>query len=113
MMGNEPTQQQSIAASRLGVVTAVPNRRRRILRDDDAFVEVMARIVAAIYQETDAKIAALEAKIDGLHAAMQELCFVGQWQEFKIYKTGNFVSIGGQIYHANVDTNSRPGSDAT
>jgi hypothetical protein len=94
-------------------MTVVPVKKRQILRDDDALVEVMGRVVAEINRETDAKIAALEAKINGLQAAMQEFRFVGQWAEFKTYKAGNFVSMGGQIFHANADTNSRPGMDST
>jgi hypothetical protein len=43
---------------------------------------------------------------------MQEFSFKGQWAEFKTYKAGNFVSMGGQVYHANVDTDSRPGTDS-
>ena len=80
---------------------------------DEAFAELMGRVVAAIYQETDTKITALEAKIARLEAAMQEFKFVGQWQDFKTYKAGNFVSMGGQIYYANSDTKLRPGTDAT
>ena len=38
---------------------------------------------------------------------------MGQWQEHKSYRVGNFVSMGGQIYHANSDTGSRPGTDST
>jgi hypothetical protein len=94
-------------------MTVVPIKRSRVLQDDDAFVEMMGHVVAAIHQETDAKIAALEIKITRLQAAMSEFKFVGQWQEHKSYKTGNFCSTGGQVWHANADTDSRPGIDST
>ena len=76
-------------------------------------VEVMGRVLLVIHQETDAKFAALEAQITGLRNAMSEFKFVGQWQEIKTYKAGNFVTTGGQVWHCNSDTNSRPGMDST
>jgi hypothetical protein len=93
-------------------MTVVPIKRRQVLKDDDAFVAVMGRVVAEINRETDAKIAAFEAKISGLQAAMQEFAYKGAWTE-RQYRTGNFVSMGGQVYHANADTTSRPGSDSS
>jgi hypothetical protein len=41
-----------------------------------------------------------------------ELVFKGQWNENAHYRRGNFVSMGGQIYHCNADTTSRPGTDS-
>jgi hypothetical protein len=39
--------------------------------------------------------------------------YKGNFQEALRYKRGNFVSMGGQLYHANRDTTSRPGTDDT
>jgi hypothetical protein len=82
------------------------------LLSEAKFEEVMVYIVSGIFRETNAQFAALEAKLTRLETAMAQFKFVGQWAEFKTYKTGNFVSMGGQVYHANVDTNSRPGTDS-
>ena len=93
-------------------MTVVPINKRQVLYED-TFEDVMVRVLSAVHKETDAQFAALEAKLTRLETAMQEFKFVGQWQEIKTYKAGNFVSMGGQIYHANVDTNSRPATDST
>jgi hypothetical protein len=82
------------------------------LRDETAFVEMMGRVVAAIHQQTDQKIAALEIKISRLESAMSEFKFVGQWQPHKSYRAGNFCSLGGQIFHCDRDTDSRPGTNS-
>ena len=50
----------------------------------------------------EAQIAALRSEIAGL----EQFKYVGPWAH-KSYKAGNFVSMGGQIYHANSDTGSR------
>ena len=71
---------------------------------DDTLVEVMGRVVAEVYRETDAKIAALEAKL-------AEFTYKGAWTEGRQYKRGNFVT-AGSVWHANADTRSRPGVDS-
>ena len=81
-----------------------------VLREDK-FEEVMVLILSAIYRETDAKFAALESKLTRLETAQQEFSYKGNWQEGKQYKRGNFVTLGS-VWHANVDTRSKPGSDS-
>ena len=41
-----------------------------VLRNDDALVEVMGKVVAEVHRQTDVKIAALEARIGWLEIAM-------------------------------------------
>lgn len=53
----------------------------------------------------------LEQRIIKLEEAMKEFTFKGTWTEGAQYKRGNFVSMGGSIYHCEHDTASRPGSD--
>jgi hypothetical protein len=80
---------------------------------DDVLAEAIGTALGQLMRENEQRGAALESQIAGLRSAMQEFRFVGQWMEHKSYRTGNFVSMGGQLYHANADTSSRPGSDAT
>ena len=68
-----------------------------------AIASAVGELIHAAEQRLEVKLAAVEAAT--------ELRFVGQWQEHKSYKAGNFASTGGQIWHCNVDSNSRPGSD--
>jgi hypothetical protein len=89
---NEPTREQVSAAERLAV------------RYDDTFAQTMAMIVAAITNEMDAKLTALEARL-------AEFAFRGAWIEGRQYKRGNFVTLGS-VWHAAVDTRSKPGTDS-
>jgi hypothetical protein len=52
----------------------------------------------------------LEAQVAGLRSAMQEFRYVGQWTE-RQYNAGNLVGLGGAIYHCDIDTAARPGTD--
>lgn len=48
----------------------------------------------------------------GFRDAMSEFTFKGNWSEGVTYRQGNFVSMGGQVYHCNFDNkDSRPGTD--
>ena len=80
---------------------------------DSAFEKFLVQLCSGVFKEVNAQFASLEAKLARLETATQQFKFVGQWAEFKTYKSGNFVSMGGQVYHANVDTDSRPGADST
>jgi hypothetical protein len=86
--------------------------KRQIIRDDESFAQVMALVVRAIADETDAKLAGLESKLERFEAELAEFCYKGQWVEGTQYRRGNFVSLGA-IWHANYDTQSRPGADNT
>jgi hypothetical protein len=63
-----------------------------------------------LMRESEVRAAALEAKIAGHQDAMTQFAYKGAWTE-RQYRRGNFVSMGGQIYHANADTTARPGTD--
>ena len=81
-----------------------------VLQNENQFVQVMARIVRAITDETDGKISALQAQIKRLEAAAGELKYCGAWVEGQEYRRGNFATLGG-IWHANKDTTARPGTN--
>jgi hypothetical protein len=74
-----------------------------VLRNEDQFVEMLAIIVRAIHDETDAKLAALEERL-------AELSFKGAWSEGTRYKKRNLVSMGGAVYICHAEsTDGRPG----
>ena len=89
----------------------LPQQETRNVLTTDLFEGVMVRILAAVRQETDAKLAAMEIKIKRLEAAMQEFRFEGPWQAGQKYTRGSVVSIPALgIYRALSDTDARPGS---
>jgi hypothetical protein len=53
----------------------------------------------------------LEAQINALRSEIKQFAFKGVFQEGQQYKRGNFCSQGGAIYHCEVDTSTRPGTD--
>lgn len=75
---------------------------------DDQLAEAIGIAIARVVEE---RCAALDAKIKRLEAAMEQLKFKGIWVEGAEYHTGNFVSLGGAIYHCCADTKSKPGND--
>jgi hypothetical protein len=79
---------------------------------DRVLAEAIGTAIGTMSREAEQRCAALEAQIAGLRSAMQEFSYKGAWSE-RQYRAGNFVSMGGQVYHANADTTSRPGTDST
>lgn len=48
-----------------------------------------------------------------LDDAVKEFAFKGQWSEGVQYRKGNFVSMGGQLFHCDYDCkDARPGNDS-
>jgi hypothetical protein len=85
-------------------------RREIEQHTNDVLAEAVGMAIAEMLGETEAR---LTAKIAALEARISEFKFVGQWAEFKTYRAGNFVSVGGQVYHCNADNvGSRPGTDS-
>jgi hypothetical protein len=74
---------------------------------DDVLAESIGLAIGRVVKE---RFAEVDAKINGLEAAMKEFTFRGQWVEGKEYKRGNFCSVGGAIYFCSADTKSRPGN---
>jgi hypothetical protein len=67
---------------------------------EEALVGIIGRVVAQVFEATDAKIA----------AAMAEFVFKGQWTENTLYKKRNLVTMGGAIHICNAEqTTTRPG----
>jgi hypothetical protein len=79
---------------------------------DDILAPAIGQSISELMRESEVRAAALEAKIVGLQDAMTQFAYKGAWTE-RQYRRGNFVSMCGQIYHANADTTARPGTDAT
>jgi hypothetical protein len=76
------------------------------------FEAFMVQLVRGIYQETDAKIAALEAKLARVEAAAAGFRFLGLWREGERYAPGDVVSIPAcGIYRCTRDTMARPDHD--
>lgn len=65
----------------------------------------------AIAEVVEGRCAPLEAQINGLRTAMEQFKFMGAWVEGDQYRTGNFCSHGGAIFHCCADTKSKPGND--
>jgi hypothetical protein len=76
----------------------------RIFRDEDLFVKTLGLVVRTINEETDEKLRSLEARL-------LEFAYRGQWVENRQYRRGNFVTLGS-VWHAAVDTRSKPGTDS-
>jgi len=79
---------------------------------DDVLAEAIGKAIGEMMRQSEARCSALEAQITGLTSAMQEFSYKGAWTE-RQYRAGNFVSMGGQVYHCNADTTSRPGTDSS
>ena len=91
--------------------TFVPTSRiRSIVRVE--IQKIMNNVLAPAIADA---IGAVRHEIEeGFKDAVKEFSFKGNWSEGVLYRQGNFVSMGGQVYHANFDNqNSRPGLDAT
>src|SRR5262245_34604276 len=67
----------------------------------------VARAIDALMSEAE------ERYTEKLEAVTKEFTFRGPWVDGETYRRGNFVTMGGQVYHASYDTKSRPGSDGT
>ena len=85
--------------------------RAAIAKNNEQIERAVGEAIGTLLRESEARVKALEAKINRLETAMAEFRFVGQWQEHKSYKAGNFVTLGA-VWHANADTTSRPGTDS-
>jgi hypothetical protein len=84
---------------------------RALVRDeikrfvDDILSEAIGESIGRTVREAEQKII----------ARIEEAAFAykGQFQDAMRYQRGNFVSMGGGLWHANRDTTARPGADDT
>ena len=74
---------------------------------DDVMAEAIGRCIGEMAREVEARFVAK------LEEATKEFAYKGVWTENTTYRRGNFVSMGGQVYHCNADTKSRPGTDSS
>jgi hypothetical protein len=80
---------------------------------DDFVIPAIGECLAELRRDCEVRINVLEASVARLEDAIKEFRYLGAWQEGKRYRRGNFVTLGGSIWHANSDSDSRPGSDDT
>jgi hypothetical protein len=84
-----------------------PDEVREIVRAglrafaDEVLAEAIGTSIGEIAKEIEAH----------LRDALREFTYKGSWSEGVTYRKGNFVSMGGQLYHANHDGTSRPGTN--
>jgi hypothetical protein len=103
---SEPTEireEHFVALSKVRAMVRAEIRRFA----DDVMAEAIGRCIGEMAREVEARFAAK------LEEATQEFAYKGQWADGTRYKRGNFVSMGGQVYHCNADTKSRPGTDSS
>jgi hypothetical protein len=75
---------------------------------DDVLAKAIGTAIGELMREVEDRFA------KKLEDVAREFCFKGTWSGGMSYKRGNFVSMGGQLYHANFDNrDSRPGSDGS
>jgi hypothetical protein len=98
-----------VTAADLPLPKRAPERAR--FATDDEIAQAIGIVIAEVHRETDAKIAALNAKIARLETAMEQFKFKSAWVEGDQYRAGNFCSHGGAIFHCCADTKSKPGND--
>ena len=69
---------------------------------DDVLAEAIGKSIGMMARESELRFAAK------LEETTKEFAYKGQWADGGQYKRGNFVSMGGQVYHANADTSRVP-----
>ena len=58
------------------------------------------------------QLAPLKERIEQLEQTLGEFGYRGMWQEGIVYRAGNFVTLGGSLWHCNAEaTTSRPSTD--
>jgi hypothetical protein len=60
------------------------------------------------------QLAPLKERIEQLEQTLQEFGYRGTWQEGIVYRAGNFVTLGGSLWHCNAnETTSRPNTESS
>jgi hypothetical protein len=59
----------------------------------------------------DQRIKTLEFKLAQVEMKTRELRYAGVWTNGVTYRSGNFVSHSGSLWHCNIDTETQPGKD--
>ena len=76
--------------------------------DDDTWVR--KELLPTIGRFVKAQVRPLQQRIEELETRMVEFQYCGVWHE-GTYKRGNFVTHDGSVWHCNVDTCTKPGTD--
>ena len=72
----------------------------------------LAATAQFIKEQIEKACAPLKERIAVLEDTLIEFGFKGQWAEGIVYRSGNFVSLGGSLWHCDVQvTTNRPTTD--
>jgi hypothetical protein len=78
-------------------------------KQDSQREEVLPRAIGKFVRE---QVAPLRERIEQLEQTLGEFGYRGVWQEGIVYRAGNFVTLGGSLWHCNVEqTTLRPTTD--
>jgi hypothetical protein len=72
----------------------------------------LCAMIAVSMRASRAKRLELEARVADLESRVVNFRYCGVWKAGE-YRQGNFATHDGSVFHANVDTKSKPGTDAT
>jgi hypothetical protein len=76
---------------------------------DEALIKAVGAILVEEVEPLRERIEALQARLDQMETVTREFGFRGPWQEDVVYRSGNFVSLGGSMWFCVADrTTSRP-----
>jgi hypothetical protein len=74
--------------------------------------DILRQYVAAATKPLKDRIAELERCVKEIELR-GELKYLGTWREDQQYERGNFCTMNGGMWHCEMRTQSRPGTDAT
>lgn len=55
----------------------------------------------------------IKRRLTAVEATTKNFRYLGPWETGRKYARGNFVTLGGSIWHANTETETRPGDGAS
>ena len=78
------------------------------MHDDDW---LRKELLPTIGRYVESQVKPLRKRIEELETRVAEFRYCGVWHD-GAYKRGNFVTHDGSVWHCNVDTCTKPGTDA-
>jgi len=76
--------------------------------DQKSFLKAVGIHIA---NEVKAATIPLRQRIEELETRLSNFRYAGVWCEGNEYRTGNFVTHDGSLFHCNLPTKNRPGKD--
>ena len=82
-------------------------------KDVDETIDILIRQTGKFVREKIAEACTpLVQRIEQLEQTLGEFGYLGQWQEGVVYRAGNFVTLGGSLWHCNVnECSTRPSTE--